>query len=216
MKAVIAFFFGSLLCAAQKPANCWDSREHVLQCLDAGDVEVEYIAGLGSEKGSKEFKQDYEMAAKWYRLAALQGHAGAQTNLGRLYATGQGVPQDYTEAVRWFLMAAKSGNAVAQTMTGNMYLEGHGVRQDYAVAADWFWKAAEQGEVGGQVMLGLAYEAGNGVPQDYVLAHMWLNLAGAQGETRAMKWRDRVATKMTPAQIAEAQRLAREFKAKVP
>jgi TPR repeat protein len=60
------------------------------------------------------------------------------------------------------------------------------------------------------------YFDGQGVPQDYVLAHKWLNLAAAQGGMRsdtAVKARDNVASQMTPEQIAEAQRLAREWMA---
>ena len=41
-----------------------------------------------------------------YRLAADQGHAGAQSNLGAMYATGQGVPQDDVQAHMWFNLAA--------------------------------------------------------------------------------------------------------------
>jgi TPR repeat protein len=58
----------------------------------------------------------------------------------------------------------------------------------------------------------VAYEQGDGVLQDYVLAYMWYNLAAAQGAGVAAKDRDRVAARMTPEQIAEAQRLAREWK----
>jgi len=52
------------------------------------------------------------------------------------------------------------------------------------------------------------------VPQDFTLAHMWLNLAAAQGDSDAQKRRDELTEKMTPAQIADAQRLAREWKPK--
>ena len=47
-----------------------------------------------------------------------------------------------------------------------------------------------------------------------VQAHMWFALAAAQGDESAGKHRDRLATKMTPAQLAEAQRLAREWRPK--
>jgi len=50
------------------------------------------------------------------------------------------------------------------------------------------------------------------VPQDYAQAHKWFNLAAASGDADAVSNRDRVAAKMTPAQIAEAQRLASEWK----
>ena len=49
-------------------------------------------------------------------------------------------------------------------------------------------------------------------PQDYIKAHMWFNLSAAQGEQKAVEDRDKVAQRMTPAQIAEAQKLAREWR----
>ncbi len=58
------------------------------------------------------------------------------------------------------------------------------------------------------------YRKGEGVPKDYVQAHMWYTLAAAQGDKDAGEFRDLLAEKMTPAQIAEAQRLAREWKPK--
>ncbi len=63
------------------------------------------------------------------------------------------------------------------------------------------------------------YDAGRGVPQDYAQAHMWYNLAASRlppGEDRdrAVKNRDILVTEMTPAQITEAQKLAREWRPK--
>ena len=62
--------------------------------------------------------------------------------------------------------------------------------------------------------LGVMYAQGNGVPQDFVLAHMWTNLAAAQGHEGAKSGRDVLAKRMTSEQIAEAQRLAREWRPK--
>ena len=75
---------------------------------------------------------------------------------------------------------------------------------------------AEQGIARAQGLLGLMYEYGRGVPQDFVRAHMWFNLAASRlppGGVRdsAVKDRDRIAARMTPEQIAEAQRLARDW-----
>ncbi len=89
-----------------------------------------------------------------------------------------------------------------------------GVPQDYAKAAVLFRKAAEQGLSLAQHNLGLNYAKGEGVPQDYVMVHMWVSLSAAQGEKESVKARDIIAKLMTPAQIAEAQRLAREWKPK--
>ena len=121
---------------------------------------------------------------------------------------------DYATALRLSRSLANQGSAVAQWILGIMYANGQGVPQDYAAAASWYRKAAEQGQAGAQNNLGKMYATGQGVPQDYVLAHMWWNLAADQGDAVAFKKRDNVATKMTPAQIAEAQKLAREWKPK--
>ncbi len=86
--------------------------------------------------------------------------------------------------------------------------------QDDAEALRRFRWAAEQGDAGAQNNLGGMYGQGLGVPQDDVQAYMWVNLAAAQGNEQAQKTRDRLPKQMTPAQIAKAQRLAREWKAK--
>jgi TPR repeat protein len=80
----------------------------------------------------------------------------------------------------------------------------------------WYRKAADQGLVEAQYNLGMMYYNGRSVPEDYALAYMWLNLAASRAvdtEIRdgAIKARDLVAAKMTPDQIAEAQRMAREW-----
>ena len=53
--------------------------------------------------------QDYSEALKWYRLAADQGLAEAQFNLGQVYADGHGVLQDYIQAHMWFNIACANG-----------------------------------------------------------------------------------------------------------
>ena len=154
-----------------------------------------------------------------YRKAAKQGVAKAQHSLGLMYERGEGVPQDDAEAVKWYRKAAEQGVAEAQYNLGVMYGKGQGVPQDYAEAVKWYRKAAEQGYAKAQNNLGLMYVGALGVPQDYVQAHMWLDLAPSifsPGEDRdlAVEYRDIVAEKMTPAQISEAEKLAREWRPK--
>jgi hypothetical protein len=104
-----------------------------------------------------------------------------------------------------------------------MYLNGQGVPQNRQEAVAWFRKAADQGNAEAQTHLGFMYERGEDVSQDYVTAHMWFNLAAAQGEAaqdeeaklfhnEAVENRDSLAANMTPAQIAEAQKMASEWK----
>jgi TPR repeat protein len=97
-----------------------------------------------------------------------------------------------------------------------MYAQGEGVPRDYTEAVKWYRLAAAQGDAFAQFNLGVMYSKGDGVPQDYVQAHKWFTLAAATFTTpserdQAAKARDRIAAKMTPAQIAEAQKLAREW-----
>ena len=87
-------------------------------------------------------------------------------------------------------------------------------RGDYATALTEFRPVAQQGNADAQFILGVMYSKGQGVPQDDVQAHMWLSLAAAQGKESYRKSRDKLAELMIPAQLAEAQRLAREWKPK--
>ncbi len=88
--------------------------------------------------------QDYQEALKWFRLAAEQGSAGDQFNLGLMYKNGFGVPQNDQEAVKWFRLAAEQGNAQAQYNLGLMFNYGIGVPQDYVQAHKWLNLAASR------------------------------------------------------------------------
>ena len=113
---------------------------------------------------------------------------------------------------------ADQGDAEAQYKLGLIYRNGQGVPQDNKEAARWYGLAADQGYALGQYNLGLMYAKGRGVPQDYIQAYMWYNLAASnsRGDLRllAVKGRNQAAKEMTPEAIAEAQRLASEWKPK--
>lgn len=144
--------------------------------------------------------------------AAEKGDAFCQNNLGVLYKNGgTGVPPDNVEAAKWYRMAAEQGDATAQSNLGGMYAKGLGLPQDFVLAVKWYRQAAEQGHANAQFNLGYRYYTGEGLIQDYVQAHMWANLAAAQNIVVAKTLRDGIAQKMTPSQLAEAQRLAREW-----
>lgn len=185
-------------------------RRLLLMAIMALPMCVKTACAGSYEDGEAAWKRgDYKAALKSLRLAAEQGSAAGQFRLGFAYDAGLIVPQDYAEAAKWYRLADNQGYPLAENSLGCLYREGQGVRQDYRLAVKWFRLAAEQGEDAGQLNLGLTYEYGHGMRQDYVRAHMWFNLAGAAGNTMGVGARDRVATRMTPQQIAEAQRLAR-------
>ena len=186
----------------------------VLVLLGAQDVGAQTF-----EEASAAYNRgDYAVAFESFRTLAEQGDARAQVNLGFMYADGKGVPQDDAEAVRWYRRAAEQGDARAQVSLGYMYVQGRGVSQDYTEALRWFRQAAEQGDARAQIKLGAMYALGQGVPQDHVQAHKWFNLAASRFSSseqglrdKAVQARNGVAPLMTPAQLAEAQRLMREW-----
>jgi TPR repeat protein len=166
------------------------------------------VAGPFEDGVAAYLRGDYATALQILRPLADQGIAAAQYNLGVMYAEGKGVQQDYTEAVKWYRKAADQNLAIAQSNLGSLYSDGHGVPQDCAEAMKWYRRAADASDPSAQ-------------SRDYLQAHKWYSLALSslpswQAGLRAeiIKSRDSVEANMTPEQIAEAQRLAREWKPK--
>jgi uncharacterized protein len=183
-----------------------------------GNSDAQYRLALAYAQGQGA-TQDYAKALEWFRKAAEQGHVSAQFTLGQMYSSGEGIPQDHAEAAKWFHKAAEQGDPGAQVSLGLIYIQGIGVPRDYAEAAKWFRKGAEQGNHRAQSILGSMHAEGLGVTKDHIEAYMWLTLsvAGAMNKQnpffqKATELRDSYAKKMTPQQIEEAERLAREWK----
>ena len=140
-------------------------------------------------------------------LSLPASRADALASANAAYARG-----DYIGAVKMLTPLALRGNARAQAFLGFMYENGYGAPQAYVAAADLYVQAAVSGNPFGQSMLGLMYDKGHGVPQDFVLAYKWLNLAAARASRHDrdyfLRLRNAVASKMSPAQIAQGQYLA--------
>lgn len=181
------------------------------KAADQGHAKAQYSLATLYRNGVGVAQSD-AAAMSWYQKAAGQGLAEAQYGIGVMYEFGAGVPRDFATAVGWFRKAADQGDTDAQHDLAMFYYLGRGVPQDYVAAAKFFRMLADQSNAEAQAILSTMYFFGRGVPQDYVSAHMRMNLAAAAGNKDAAKFRETVATKMTPAQIAEAQKLAREWK----
>jgi TPR repeat protein len=163
---------------------------------------------------------DYGAAIHLWRPLAEQGNREAQFRLGIIYEQGLGVTKDDAEALLWYRRAAEQGNETAQFALGSAYEAGSGVPLNYQEAARWYRKAADQGSIGGQVNLSSMYAGGRGVPEDFVTAYMWITLAlsamqpGYPGYDIANNIHGALRQRMTPQQIAQAQDLARQWKAR--
>lgn len=171
-------------------------------------VAFEYEGGIG-------VKLDYLEAIKWLRRAAEQGLADAQYQLGFCYANGDGVAEDHVQAAKWYRKAADQNLPNAQCALATCYFEGSGVTKDLHEGVVWVRKAAEQGLAAAENSYGMCYAKGRGVTQDYLEAYKWFNLAAAQGGDQDVDAKMNLSMAeraMTPEQIAQGQKLAREFK----
>jgi len=191
------------------------------KAAEQGDAEAQFILGVHLHKGkigqdgwqNPPDSGDYAEAVSWYRRAAEQGNVDAQYSLGLAYAMGEGVPKDANQAVAWLRKAAEQGNADAQFNLAIFYDVGDGVPKDGSQGTAWYLKAAQQGYAKAQSVIAARYLLGvDGLKRDYVQAYLWSNLAAAQGYKDAAETRVYASNYMTPEQVAEAQRLSREWK----
>ncbi len=106
---------------------------------------------------------------------------------------------------------ADAGDPAAQFDFGVRYWTGDQVPQDYSQAVRWFSRAAEQGNVAAQAMLGNCYWAGRGVPPDLLQAYFWSFLAQAAGDEASKSRVALLATRLSPGQIAVAQKKANDW-----
>ena len=160
---------------------------------------VALIVGGCSNSGQSMFQETLARAE--------DGDAKSQWYLGVMYETGTEVSKDYKKSTKWFSLAANQGFAPAQFNLALNYDLGHGVLQDYVKAHKWLSLAATQGH--NMAIITLAPS------MNYVEAHKSWNLLATQGYSSAVMTREwEMAKKMTPSQIQEAHRLARNFKPK--
>ena len=164
-------------------ANSSEKEKIVVKYIDR----VEQISVLDMVAKGYNFDQQgqYEDAVYWYRKAADQGLASAQSNLGNMYKLGLGVEQSDKQAVAWGRKAADQGYASAQYNLGVMYRDGLGVEQSYMQAVVWFHKAADQGHATAHYNLGAMYRHGQGVEQNDKQADAWFRKAAEQGDADA-------------------------------
>ena len=109
--------------------------------------------------------------------------------------------------------AAEQNLAKAQYNLGVCYAHGEGVVKDQVEAVKWYRKAAEHNDAEAQYNLGICYERGDGVAEDWVEAYKWLLLAARQGIEAPKEHMTLLENKLlSPEQIAQGQKRAREFK----
>lgn len=184
--------------------------------------EIYYCGGFGVER-------DFAEAVKWYRTAAELGDTWAQFNLGLMYYRGLGVEKDFAEAAKWYRKAGHAKTYCEMQKIITSFGIGRGNRFVYKMV-DWvglkdkatrcfFDKpfaegCAFNGDAEAQFVLGVSHENGVGFEKDYAEAYAWFNLAAISFE-EAAKALDLLEKKMSPQQVADAQKRTKEIKAMI-
>lgn len=181
------------------------------QSATQGNAGGEYSFGTALWTGVG-IRKDENNALEWLHKSAVQGEVYAQTALAVIYTKGDGVAKNSSESFEWSLKAAEQGDALAQVLLATKLLYGNGTTKDEVKAAVWFRKAAIQSNALAQVALGGLYADGVGVSKDYMRAYIWFLLSAAQGNALGAERMNKLETKLTQEQIAEAQRITSKWK----
>lgn len=177
-----------------------------------GDAIAQFGLGMMYGKGDG-IPKDKNKFQEWIQKSAAQGLPDAQNLVAAWYSEGYfGFSKDAVKAVEWLQKAAAQGHAFAQLSLGQAYRDGKGVPKDAVKAIEWYGKSAVQGLGVSQFFLGMEYADPKGIIADPVLAYAWLNLASGKSDEVAGQQRDSLVPRMTPAEIAEAQRLSSSWK----
>jgi hypothetical protein len=200
------------------PKDHDEGMKWLRKSAEQGDAEIQRGVGFICWLDGNEKETIY-----WYTKSAAQGNFLATSNLLSYCLERTIRDKDCADVAKWLHSFADNDGAhslEAQCDLGSMAERGIGMYQNYSEAAQWYRKCADAGSWRGQMSLGDLYLDGKGVPKDLVLAYMWLNLAAAAAPQNALvsmgndiaKQRDELAALMTREQVAEAQRLSREWK----
>ena len=170
----------------------------------AGDVEAQYLLGLGYERGLSG-TVDRRAAAKWYREAAGAGHVTAAYRLGLLLLRGDSVADDPKEAAAFFRQAAAENHPEALYYLGYLSERGVGVEADPAAALAYFEKAASFGLTAAMKAAASLHVRRQDQPQDLTKAWYWLNLAAAEDDIEAGDMKAKLESMMTGNQLEAAR-----------
>lgn len=221
---------------ARVPDSYQRSIEYAEKILDAKEVDADKVRfwpllyrrvaasqDTASKKSSLlQMQMDYVKADPYSSVIAE-----ALTWPGKILKDGIGGPADPSQAAQFLKRAAELGNAQAQNALGELYQSGRGFPKDFEMAARYFGQSAQQGEAAGAKNIGLAFARGQGVERKPVQAYFWLSIgafdevsqSNAKWGTEALELiddpavlRDKLARSMKADEIAEAQRLTREWR----
>lgn len=107
---------------------------------DSGNMHSQYLLGLASRNG-RAMSKDPLAAARWFELAADQGHGDAANELASMLAAGEGIPRDDQKALALFERSAEAGSAAGQQNLAKAYVDGVLIRKSPIMARYWYEQA---------------------------------------------------------------------------
>lgn len=158
------------------------------------------------------FRLGYDQAALSMLVPlANEGNPKAQYWLADIYENGLGVKSDPAVALDLLKKSAGQGFVPAERHLGELYLRGNETMQDFGLAQTWLSKAASAGDGEAQRQLGHIFALGLGVPRDLARAYAWYENAVLSGDGLAKPMRDDLLTRMSPADIAKGEQMAKDI-----
>jgi TPR repeat protein len=128
------------------------------------------------------------------------------------FVSGLSPDEAGVDSLRAFSFSGWEDNNRGEQITGvDLLLKAITGEMDDKEEVKWFRRDADQGDAEAQFNLGVMYHRGRGVLKDYVAAYAWFCISAFNGHEEGKEGRDKLAKKMTPEQIAEAQELSKEL-----
>jgi len=173
------------LCRTKIPTTNEESIKQIQKWVKKQKAWAQDNLGNSYYHGTRGVKKDVKRAFILFTLAAEQGDANAQHNLGVMYRDGIGTKPDVKRAVALFTLSAEQGLASAQYNLGNMYRNREGTQPDVKRAVELYTLSAEQGHAYAQYCLGNMYRNGEGTQPDVKRAYELYTLSAEQGLAKA-------------------------------
>lgn len=195
--------------------NCSKAKKLLSYSADSGIVDAEFMLATMYSHGLC-VKKNLEKSRHYLESSANKGYLLSEKSLGQAYWKDQGIelyPQDMNKAIYWLSRAANHGDKESAGNLSYIYLNGiNGVDKNDKKAFEWKYKSAHSskyfdGDGSNFPEFAKFYEKGIGTDKDLVQAYKYYTLSGSAGS----EGKHRVAKEMTPEQIEEGQRLAREW-----
>lgn len=191
-------------------------NEETAEGLMLRSAEAGY-APAQEQLGRRLSSRDEAAAERWLMKSAEQGRVSSMLRLGNMMAARAGESETspwHARAFEWYSKAAAAGDAEGQLEAASHYLNGLGVVQDFEAGVALMRRSANGDQPLSRYVMCVATESMPGTKAliEDTEAYMWCIIAGAEGFFDVTDRRNELLAELTPQQVLESQRRAREWK----